>query len=76
MNSIVITSFIAFAIIAIIPTVFEKVIEQGEEAEQRQDQSSPTLDNNNNGMIISEEICPPYCSPPSPIQELPQEQSP
>ncbi|HEX7257501.1 MAG TPA: hypothetical protein VF242_05520 [Nitrososphaeraceae archaeon] len=83
MNSIVITSFIAFAIIAIIPTVFENVFAQGEEAEQRQDQSpssssssSPTLDDNNNGMIISEEICPPYCSPPPPIQELPQEQSP
>lgn len=82
MNSIVITSFIAFAIIAIIPTVFENVFAQGDEAEQRQDQSppssssSPTLDDNNNGMIISEEICPPYCSPPPPIQELPQEQSP
>ena len=79
MNSIVITSFIAFAIIAIIPTVFENVFAQGEEAEQRQDQSpsssSPTLDDNNNGMIISEEICPPYCSPPPPIQELPQEQT-
>ena len=74
MNSIVITSFIAFAIIAIIPTVFENVFAQGEEAEQRQDQSpssSPTLDDNKNGMIISEEICPPYCSPPPPIQELP-----
>ena len=82
MNSIVITSFIAFAIIAIIPTVFENVFAQGEEAEQIQDQSpsssssSPTLDDNNNGMIISEEICPPYCSPPPPIQELPQEQPP
>ena len=80
MNSIVITSFIAFAIIAIIPTVLENVFAQGEEAEQRQNQSSsssiPTLDENNNGMIISEGICPPYCSPPPPIQELPQEQSP
>jgi hypothetical protein len=84
MNSIVITSFIAFAIIAIIPTVFGNVFAQGEEAKQRQDHSPPssssppppTLDDNNNGMIISEEICPPYCSPPPPIQELPQEQSP
>ena len=83
MNSIVITSFIAFAIIAIIPTVLENVFAQGEEAEQRQNQSPssssssiPTLDENNNGMIISEGICPPNCSPPPPIQELPQEQSP
>ena len=76
MNSIVITSFIAFAIIAGIPIVFENVIEQVEEAaEQRQDQS-PKLDDNNDGMIISEEICPPNCSPPPPIQELPQEQPP
>ena len=49
---------------------------QGEKAEQRQDQSPSTLDNNNNGIIISEEICPPYCSPSPPIQELPQEQPP
>ena len=80
MNSIVITFFIAFAIIAGISTVFENVIEQGvEAAEQRQDQSSPvppTLDDNNNGIIFSEEICPPYCSPPPSIQELPQEQPP
>jgi hypothetical protein len=76
MNSIVITYFIAFAIIASILTVFENVFAQGEEAvEQRQDQSS-TLDDNNDSMIISEEICPPYCSPPPPIQELPQEQPP
>ncbi|MCD6038109.1 MAG: hypothetical protein K0S67_1998 [Nitrososphaeraceae archaeon] len=76
MNSIVITSFIAFAIIVGIPIVFENVIEQVEEAaEQRQDQS-PTLDDDNHGMIISEEICPPNCSPPPPIQELPQEQLP
>jgi hypothetical protein len=76
MNLIVITYFITFAIIASIPTVFENVFAQGEEAaEQRQDQS-PNLDDNNDGMIISEEICPPYCSPPPPIQELPQEQPP
>jgi hypothetical protein len=75
MNSIVITTFIVFAIIAGIPIVFEYVLEQGEEAEQRQNQSTPpTLDDNNDGMIISKEICPPYCSPPPPIQELPQEQ--
>jgi len=77
LNSIVITSFIVFAIIARIPIVFENVLEQGEEAEQRQNQSTPpTLDDNNNGMIIKEEICPPYCSPPPSIQELPQEQIP
>ncbi len=79
MNSIVITYFIAFAIIAGIPIVFKNVFAQGEEAEQRQDQSPsppPTLDDNNDDMIISEEICPPYCSPPPPIQELPQEQPP
>jgi hypothetical protein len=75
LNSIVITSFIVFAIIAAgIPTIFENVFAQGEkEAEQRQNQSLPTLDDNNNGIIISEEICPPYCSPPPLIQELPQE---
>jgi hypothetical protein len=45
MNSIVITTFIEFAIIAGIPIVFEYVLEQGEEAEQRQNQSTPpTLD--------------------------------
>jgi hypothetical protein len=50
---------------------------QGEEAEQRQNQSTPsTLDDNNDGRIISEEICPPYCNPPPMIQELPQEQPP
>ena len=68
-----------YLLIAAIPTVFENVIEQGEKAEQRQDQSpspSPILDDNNDGIIISEEICPPNCSPPPPIQELPKEQSP
>jgi hypothetical protein len=77
MNSIVITNFIAFAIIAGIPASFENLFAQGEEAEQRQNQSTPpTLDDNNDGVIISEEICPPYCSPPPLIQELPQEQPP
>ena len=76
MNSIVITSFIAFAIIAGIPIVFENVIEQVEEAEEQRQDQSPKLDDNNDGMIISEEICPPNCSPPPPIQELPQEQPP
>ena len=78
MNLIEYTYFIAFAIIAGIPASFENLFAQGEEAEQRQDQSppSPTLDDNNDGMIISEEICPPYCSPPPLIQELPQEQPP
>jgi hypothetical protein len=73
LNIIVFTSFIAFAIISGILTVFENVLVQGEEAEQRQNQSPPTLDGNNNG-IISEEICPPYCSlPPPPIQDPSQE---
>lgn len=77
MNSIVITYFIAFAIIAGIPASFENLFAQGEEAEQRQNQSTPpTLDDNNDGVTISEEICPPYCSPPPLIQELPQEQPP
>ncbi len=79
MNLIVIMYFIAFVIIAGIPTVFENVFAHGEEAEQRQHQSpppSPTLDDNNDGIIISVEICPPNCSPPPPIQELPQEQPP
>jgi hypothetical protein len=77
MNSIVITYFIAFAIIAGIPASFENLFAQGEEAEQRQNQSTPpTLDDNNDGRIISEEICPPYCNPPPMIQELPQEQPP
>ena len=35
MNSIVIMYFIAVAIIADIPTVFENVFTQGEEADQR-----------------------------------------
>jgi hypothetical protein len=79
LNLIVYTSFIVFAIISGISTVFENVFAQGEETEQRQDQSpppSPTLDDNNDGMIISKEFCPPYCSPPPPIQELSQEQLP
>ena len=72
MNSIVITSFIAFAIISGIPTVFENGLEQGEEVEQRQNRSTPpTLDDNTPSRIISEEICPPYCSPPPLRQELP-----
>ncbi|HEX2407882.1 MAG TPA: hypothetical protein VHJ38_11830 [Nitrososphaeraceae archaeon] len=74
MTSILITSFIAF-IITGIPTVLENLFLQAEEAEQIQDQSPPTLDENNNG-IISEEICPPYCNSPPPIQELPQKQPP
>jgi hypothetical protein len=76
MNSIVITYFIAFAIIAGIPTSFENLFAQGEEAEQRQNQSTPSTLDDNDGRIISEEICPPYCNPPPMIQELPQEQPP
>ena len=75
LNLIVSTSFIVFAIILGITTVFENVFVQ-EEEETEQSPSSPTFDNNNCVMIISEEICPPYCSPPPPIQELPQEQPP
>ena len=75
MNSIVIMYFIVFVIIADIPRVIENVFTQGEKADQKQDQSiypSPTFDeDNNNDMIMSEEICPPYCNPPPPIQELP-----
>jgi len=76
LNLIVSTSFIVFAIIFGITTVFENVFAQQEEEETEQIPSSPTLDNNNCDMIISEEICPPYCSPSPPIQELPQEQPP
>jgi len=48
-----------------------------EKRKQRQHQSPPpTLDDNNNGIIIGEEICPPYCRPSPPIKELPQEQPP
>ena len=76
LNLIEYTSFIVFAIISGIPTVFENVFAQ-EEAEQSPSSPFPlTLDDNNDGIIISEEICPPNCSPPPPIQELPQEQSP
>ena len=76
LNLIVYTSFIVFAIISGISTVFENVFAQ-EEVEQNQSSPlHPTLDNNNDDIIISEEICPPYCSPPPPLQELPQEQSP
>ncbi len=76
LNLLVYTSFIVFAIISGILTVFENVFAQ-EEVEQNQSSPlHPTLDNNNDDIIISKEICPPYCSAPPPIQELPQEQSP
>jgi hypothetical protein len=71
MNSIVITSFIAFAIITGILTVFENVFAQEEVEHGPSSSLYSTLDDNNNDIIISEEICPPYCSPPPPIQELP-----
>jgi hypothetical protein len=72
LNLIVYTSFIVFAIIFGISTVFENVFSQ-EKVEQNQSSPPlhPTLDNNNDDIIISEEICPPYCSPPPPIPELP-----
>ena len=77
---IVFTTFFIFAIIIVgISTVFENVFEQEKEAQSSSSLSSllSTLDENNYDMIISEEICPPHCSPspPPPIQELPQEQT-
>ena len=70
------TSFIVFAIISGIPIVFENVFAQEETEQSPSSPPSPTLDDNNDGIIISEEICPPNCSPPPPIQELPKDQSP
>jgi hypothetical protein len=75
---IVFTTFLVFAIIIEISTPFENLFAQEEEAHQSSSFSSsplPTLDDNKDDMIISEEICPPYCNPPPPIQELPQEQT-
>jgi hypothetical protein len=71
LNLIVYTSFIVLAIISGIPTVFENGFAQGEYTEQSL--SLPLLPTlyDNDSMIISEEICPPYCSPPPPLQELP-----
>ena len=76
LNLIVLTTFLVFAIIVGISTVFENLFAQREEAHQSSSLSllSP-LDDNNDDIIISEEICPPYCSPPPPIEELPQEQT-
>jgi len=52
------------------------VFTQEKDIEQTQSSPlTPTLDDNNDNKIIGEVICPPYCSPPPPIQELPQEQS-
>ena len=76
LNLTVYTSFIVFAIISGISTVFENVLAQEEVEQSQSSPLHPTLDNNIDDIIISEEICPPYCSPPPPIQELPQEQSP
>ena len=70
LNFIFHTSFIVFAIISGIPTVFENVFEQEEAKQSPSSPLPPTLDDNDD-IIISEEICPPYCSPPPPIQELP-----
>ena len=72
MNSIVIMYFIIFAIISGISTVFENVFAQEEVEQSQSSPLHPTLDNNNDDIIISEEICHPYCSTPPPIQELPQ----
>jgi hypothetical protein len=76
LNVIVYTSFIVFAIISGILTGFENVFAQEEVEQSPSSPLYPILDNNNDDRIISEEICPPYCSPPTPIQELPEEQSP
>ncbi len=55
LNLIVYTSFIVFAIISGISTVFENVFAQ-EEVEQNQSSPlHPTLDNNNDDIIISED---------------------
>ena len=76
LNLIVFISIFVFIIIVGISIAFENVYAQEEEKSPLL-QLLPTLNENNDGLIISEEICPPYCSPPPPIQELPQdEQSP
>jgi hypothetical protein len=74
LNLIVYASFIVFATIFGISTVCENVLTQ-EVKESSSSPLHPTLDNINDDIIISEEICPPYCNPPPPIQELPQEQT-
>ena len=75
LNLIVFISIFVFIIIVGISIAFENVYAQEEKSPLLQ--LLPTLNENNDGLIISEEICPPYCSPPPPIQELPQdEQSP
>ncbi len=76
LNLIVFISIFVFIIIVGIPIAFENVHAQEEEKSPLL-QLLPTLNENNDDLIISEEICPPYCSPPPLIQELPQdEQSP
>jgi len=71
LNLIVFISFLTFVIIIGIPTAFENVFAQQEEIEQSpSSQLPPTLDDYES-MIISEEICPPYCSPPPLIQNSP-----
>ena len=76
LNLIVLTIFLVFAIIVGLSTTFENLFAQ-QEVHHRSSSSSllSTWDDNNDDMNISEEICPPYCNPPSPIQELPQEQT-
>ena len=76
LNLIVFTIYLIFIITVGISTTLENAFAQ-EDAHQSSSSSSSllsTLDNSDN-MIISEEICPPYCNPPSPIQDLPQEQT-
>jgi len=77
LNSVILTTFLVFAIIVGISLAFEKVFAQ-EEVHQRSSSSSllSILNDNNDDMIISEEICPPYCNPPPPIQEIPKKQTP
>ena len=76
LNLIVFISIFVFIIIVGISIAFENVYAQEEEKSPLL-QLLPTLNENNDGLIISEEICPPYCCPTPTKQELPQdEQSP
>lgn len=76
LNLIVFTSFLVFPIIVGIPTAFENVFTQKEVEQSPSSPLQPILYDNNDDIIISKEICPPYCNPPPPIQDLPQEQQP
>lgn len=76
LNLIVFTIFLVLVINVGISTAFENSFAKEEEAYQSLSSSLlSSLDDNRDDMIISEELCPPYCKPPAPIQELPQEQT-